>query len=55
MFNRSLVKIADFADPRLSAEIHVAEIPALILTKGSKIGEPEIDRVFGIWRTALTG
>ncbi len=26
----------DFADPRLSAEIHVAEIPALILAKGSK-------------------
>jgi len=38
-FNRSLVTIADFADPRLSAEIHVAEIPALILAKGSKIGE----------------
>lgn len=39
VFNRSLVKIADFADPRLSAEIHVAEIPALVLAKGSKIGE----------------
>ncbi len=38
-FNRSLVKIADFADPRLFAEIHVAEIPALILAKGSKVGE----------------
>jgi hypothetical protein len=38
-FNRSLVTIADFADPRLSAELHVAEIPALILAKGSKIGE----------------
>lgn len=38
-FNRSLVTIADFADPRLAAEIHVAEIPALILAKGSKIGE----------------
>lgn len=38
-FNRSLVTIADFAEPRLSAEIHVAEIPALILAKGSKIGE----------------
>jgi hypothetical protein len=38
-FNRSLVTIADFADPRLTREIHVAEIPALILAKGSKIGE----------------
>jgi hypothetical protein len=39
VFNRSLVKIADFADPRLSAEIHVAEIPVLILAKGAKVGE----------------
>lgn len=38
-FNRSLVTITDFADPRLTAEIHVAEVPALILAKGSKIGE----------------
>lgn len=38
-FNRSRMIIADFADPRLTAEIHVAEIPALILAKGSKIGE----------------
>ena len=38
-FNRSLVTITDLADPRLAAEIHVAEIPALILAKGSKIGE----------------
>lgn len=38
-FNRSLVTIPDFADPRLAAEFHVAEIPALILAKGSKIGE----------------
>jgi hypothetical protein len=38
-FNRSLVTIADFADPRLTTEIQVAEIPALILAKGSKIGE----------------
>ncbi len=38
-FNRSRMAIDDFADPRLWAEIHVAEIPALILAKGSKIGE----------------
>ena len=38
-FNRSLMTITDIADPRLSAEIHVAEIPALILAKGSKVGE----------------
>lgn len=38
-FNRSVVTITDFADPCLSTEIHVAEIPALILAKGSKIGE----------------
>lgn len=38
-FNRSRMTITDFADPRLTAEIHVAEIPALILAKGSKIGE----------------
>lgn len=38
-FNRSLITITDFADPRLTTEVHVAEIPALILAKGSKIGE----------------
>lgn len=38
-FNRSLMTITDFADSRLAAEIHVAEIPALVLAKGSKIGE----------------
>lgn len=38
-FNRSTMTIADLADPGLSAEIHVADIPALILAKGSKIGE----------------
>lgn len=38
-FNRSLFTIVDFADPRLTTEIHVAEIPALVLAKGSKIGE----------------
>lgn len=38
-FNRPLMTIVDFADPSLSAEIHVAEIPAPILAKGSKIGE----------------
>lgn len=31
--------ITDFADPRMTADLHVAEIPALILAKGSKIGE----------------
>lgn len=31
--------ITDLVDPRLTTEIHVAEIPALILAKGSKIGE----------------
>jgi len=38
-FNRSLMTIADFADARLSGEIYVAEIPALILANGSKVGE----------------
>lgn len=38
-FNRSRMTITDFADPRLSAEVFVAEIPALILAKGSKVGE----------------
>lgn len=38
-FNRSRMTITDYADPRLTTEIHVAEIPALILAKGSKIGE----------------
>jgi len=38
-FNRSRLTIVDFADARLSAEIFVAEIPALILAKGSKVGE----------------
>jgi hypothetical protein len=58
-FNRSLVTIADFADPGLTSEIHVAEIPALILAKGSKIGErlreprkgPARDKDLGdLWR-----
>jgi hypothetical protein len=30
--------ITDLADPRLPSEIHVAEIPALLLAKGSKVG-----------------
>ncbi|MDR2252383.1 MAG: hypothetical protein LBD97_00730 [Bifidobacteriaceae bacterium] len=38
-FNRSIMTVADFADPRLSADVHVAELPALILAKGSKVGE----------------
>ncbi len=38
-FNRSRLTITDFADSRLSTEIFVAEVPALILAKGSKIGE----------------
>lgn len=38
-FNRSRMTITDFADPRLSVEVHVAGIPALILAKGSKVGE----------------
>lgn len=38
-FNRSLMTIIDLADSRLSVDIHVAEIPALILAKGSKVGE----------------
>jgi hypothetical protein len=38
-FNRSRLTITDFTDPRLSAKIFVAEIPALILAKGSKVGE----------------
>jgi len=38
-FNRSPMTITDFADPQLSVEVHVAEIPALILAKGSKVGE----------------
>lgn len=38
-FNRSSMTITDFADPELTTVIHVAEVPALILAKGSKIGE----------------
>ena len=38
-FNRSPMTITDFADPMLSTEIHVAEIPALLLAKGAKVGE----------------
>jgi hypothetical protein len=63
-FNRSLVTITDFADPRLAAEMHVAEIPALILAKGSKIGErlrearrgPVRDKDLGdLWRLMAVG
>ncbi len=39
VFNRSVMTISDLVDPSLSAEIHVAEVPALILAKGAKIGE----------------
>ncbi len=38
-FNRSVMTITDLADPQLSAEVYVAEIPALILAKSSKVGE----------------
>ncbi len=60
-FNRSPMTITDFADPELSVEIFVAGIPALILAKGSKIGErmrdprkgPVRDKDFGdLWRLA---
>jgi hypothetical protein len=63
-FNRSLVTITDFADPRLTTEIHVAEIPALILAKGSKVGErlreprkgPVRDKDLGdLWRLMAVG
>jgi hypothetical protein len=49
-FNRSMVTIADFADPRLTTEVHVADIPALILAKGSKIGERLRNRRKGVVR-----
>ncbi|MCK0111249.1 hypothetical protein MWU75_03735 [Ornithinimicrobium sp. F0845] len=57
-FNRSVLTVTDFADPRLSTEVFVAEIPALILAKGSKVGErsrrsPEC-RVDG-WRPSGSG
>jgi hypothetical protein len=38
-FNRSPMTITDLADPQLSVEIHVAEIPALLLANGAKAGE----------------
>lgn len=38
-FNRSPMTITDFADPLLSAEIHVAKIHALLLARGAKVGE----------------
>jgi hypothetical protein len=38
-FDRSRMIITDFADPRLSVSIYVAEAPALILAKGAKLGE----------------
>jgi len=39
VFNRSVMTISDLVDPSLSAELHVAEVPALILAKGAKIAE----------------
>ncbi len=60
-FNRSPMTITDFADPELSVEIFVAGIPALILAKGSKVGErmrdprkgPFRDKDFcDLWRLA---
>ncbi|ACZ31128.1 hypothetical protein Xcel_2110 [Xylanimonas cellulosilytica DSM 15894] len=38
-FNRSPMTITDFADPNTRAQVHVAEIPALIVAKGAKVGE----------------
>jgi hypothetical protein len=38
-FNRSRMTLPDLADPRLSTEINVAEVPALLLAKGAKVGE----------------
>jgi len=38
-FNRSLMTVTDFADPALSVEVHVADIHALVLAKGSTVGE----------------
>lgn len=38
-FNRTLMVIDDFADPHLHTQVHVAEIPALLLAKGAKVGE----------------
>ena len=37
--NRAPVRITDLVDPRLSVDVQVAEVPALILAKGSKVGE----------------
>ena len=38
-FNRSRMTILDLADERLTADINIAEIPALLLAKGAKVGE----------------
>ena len=38
-FDRSPLVISDFADPILHAQVNVAEIPALIVAKGAKVGE----------------
>lgn len=66
-FNRSRLMIIDFADPQLCVEIHVAEIPALILAKGAKVGERLLnqrkgqvrDRTSGtcggLWRSLIPG
>lgn len=37
-FNRSVTTISDFAEPRLTIEIHVVKPPAHILTKDSRSG-----------------
>lgn len=61
--NRSRMTIIDFADTRLSSELFVAESPALILAKGSKVGErleqpskgPVRDKDVGdLWRLIAT-
>ncbi|WP_264030340.1 hypothetical protein [Cellulosimicrobium sp. SH8] len=38
-FNQSTMPITDFADARLHAQVCVAEVPALLLAKGAKVGE----------------
>lgn len=61
-FNRSSLTIVDFAEPQLRVEIHVAELPALLLAKGAKVGERLLNQRKGqvrdkdigdLWREAF--
>lgn len=63
-FNRSRMPVPDLADPGLRADVYVAELPALLLAKGAKVGERLTEKREGsvrdkdlgdLWRLMASG